>query len=206
MECRNSYAFHTLSHFCSTNARSPLYIITMNDYATASGDVAFVEQKWDSLWKAYQFLHSTYDSEGLPQNFGIGHGWVEGGPLLPIKTELYQSGLGAEALCSLSNLARLVGKQDISQQLADEFAHQKPLVNKTFWLAGKSRFAFALDQSNQPVDEPSVLATVPMWFDLLDQDKAGAMIAQLAESEHQADWGMRIISSHAPRYLSLIHI
>ncbi|MGH9548005.1 MAG: hypothetical protein ACRD3W_01470, partial [Terriglobales bacterium] len=33
---------------------TPLYIITMNDYVAASGDVAFAQQKWDSLWKAYQ--------------------------------------------------------------------------------------------------------------------------------------------------------
>jgi len=30
------------------------------------------------------------------------------------------------------------------------------------------------------VDEPSVLATVPMWFGLLDETKADAMITQLA--------------------------
>jgi glycogen debranching enzyme len=179
---------------------TPLYIITMNDYAVASGDVAFAQQKWDSLWKAYQFLRSTYDSQGLPQNFGIGHGWVEGGPLLPIKTELYQSALGAEALRALSSLAHLAGKEDVSKQLGEEFAHQQPLVNKTFWSSEKNRFAFALDQKNQQVDEPSVLATVPMWFGLLDEEKAGAMIAQLAAPEHEADWGMRIISSRAAKY------
>ena len=192
--------FNNFPYAYASADATPLYIITMNDYAVASGDVAFVQQKWDSLWKAYRFLRSTYDSQGLPQNFGIGHGWVEGGPLLPVKTELYQSGLGAEALRSLSSLARLAGKQDVSRQLGDEFARQKPLVNKTFWLAEKSRFAFALDQNNQPVDEPTVLATVPMWFELLDPEKAVAMIAQLAGPEHQTDWGMRIISSRAPRY------
>src|SRR5204863_8376027 len=62
---------------------TPLYIIAANDYVTESGDAAFAREKWDSLWKAYQFLRSTYDSQGLPQNFGFGHGWVEGGPLLP---------------------------------------------------------------------------------------------------------------------------
>ncbi len=77
---------------------TPLYIITMNDYVVTSGDVAFAQQKWDNLWKAYQFLLSTYDAQGLPQNFGIGHGWVEGGPLLPVHTELYQSGLGRRSL------------------------------------------------------------------------------------------------------------
>ena len=179
---------------------TPLYIITMNDYVVASGDVAFAQQKWDSLWKAYQFLLSTYDSQGLPQNFGIGHGWVEGGPLLPVHTELYQSALGAEALRALSSLAHLAGKEDVSKKLGEDFSRQQALLNKTFWSAEKNRFAFALDQKNQQVDEPSVLATVPMWFGLLDSDKAGAMIAQLAGPEHQADWGMRIISSRAAKY------
>ncbi len=95
---------------------TPLYIVVMNDYVMASGDVAFAQQKWDSLSKAYQFLRSTYDSQGLPQNLGIGHGWVEGGPLLPVKTELYQSALGAEALRALSNLAHLAGREDVSKQ------------------------------------------------------------------------------------------
>ena len=179
---------------------TPLYIITMNDYVIASGDVAFAREKWDSVWKAYQFLLSTYDAQGLPQNFGIGHGWVEGGPLLPVHTELYQSALGAEALRALSSLAHLVGKEDISKKLGDDFSRQRPLLNKTFWSAEKNRFAFALDQKNQQIDEPSVLATVPMWFGLLDDEKAGAMIAELASPEHQADWGMRIISSHAAKY------
>src|SRR6266853_5791628 len=84
---------------------TPLYIIAVNDYVVESGDAAFAKEKWESLQKAYAFLKSTYDERGLPQNFGVGHGWVEGGPLLPVKTEFYQSGLGAEALRALSNLA-----------------------------------------------------------------------------------------------------
>ncbi|MGH9510824.1 MAG: amylo-alpha-1,6-glucosidase [Terriglobales bacterium] len=179
---------------------TPLYIIAANDYVRKSGDVTFANEKWDSLWKAYQFLRSTYDAQGLPQNFGIGHGWVEGGPLLPVKTELYQSALGAEALRALSNLAYLAGKDDIGKQLSAEFSRQQPLLNRTFWLAGKNRFAFALDLNNQPVDEPSVLATVPMWFGLLDEEKGDAMITQLAAPEQETDWGMRIISSQSPRY------
>ena len=179
---------------------TPLYIITMNDYVVSSGDVAFAREKWDNLWRAYQFLLSTYDAQGLPQNFGIGHGWVEGGPLLPVHTELYQSALGAEALRALSNLAHLTGKEDVSKKLGEDFSRQQPLLNKVFWSAEKNRFAFALDTQNQQVDESSVLATVPMWFGLLDDPKAGAMITELAAPEHEADWGMRIISSHAAKY------
>jgi glycogen debranching enzyme len=179
---------------------TPLYVIAMDDYAMHSGDLAFVKEKWDNLWRAYQFLKSTYDKQNLPQNFGVGHGWVEGGPLLPISTELYQSGLGAQALLSLSNLAHLVGKEDISRDAAQAFTQQKAFLNQSFWSAEKNLFSFALDRNNQRVDIPSVLSTVPMWFGLLDEDKSEAMLNLLADADHQTDWGMRIISSHNPNY------
>jgi glycogen debranching enzyme len=179
---------------------TPLYIIAANDYVTRSGDTAFAREKWDSLSKAYQFLRSTYDAQGLPQNFGFGHGWLEGGPLLPVKTELYQNALGAQALSALSNLAHFAGKDDVSQQLAAEFSRQKSLVDQSFWSADSGTYAFALDNNNQKVIEPSVLATVPMWFGLLNENNANRMITQLASENHQTDWGMRIISSRASRY------
>ena len=179
---------------------TPLYIITFNEYVTSSGDVEFARQKWDSLWKAYGFLRSTYDQQSLPQNFGIGHGWVEGGPLLPVKTELYQSGLGAEALRALSHLAQLVGKEDISKDLAQSFTTQRTFLNQAFWSAEKKLFSFALDQQNQRVELASVLSTVPMWFGLLDDDKSQATLNLLTDADHQNDWGMRIISARDPKY------
>jgi glycogen debranching enzyme len=179
---------------------TPLYIIAMDDYVTHSGDTAFLKEKWDSIWRAYQFLKSTYDKQNLPQNFGIGHGWVEGGPLLPISTEFYQSGLGVQALLSLSNLAHLAGKDDVSSALSQAFVQQKAFLNQTFWSAEKKLFSFALDRNNQQVLTPSVLSTVPMWFGLLDDDKSEAMINLLAEPDHQTDWGMHIISSQDPKY------
>ena len=179
---------------------TPLYIIAVNDYVAESGDGAFAKEKWDSLRKAYDFLKSTYDARGLPQNLGVGHGWVEGGPLLPVKTEYYQGGLGAEALRALSNLARVTGQEELSKTLEKDFEKQRSLVNESFWIADKKRFAFALDKSGKKVDEPSVLATVPMWFGLPSEADAASMIQQLADFDHQTDWGMRIISNRSPLF------
>src|SRR4029079_2252066 len=170
---------------------TPLFIIATNDYVIESGDVAFINAKWDNLWRAYQFLRSTYDAQGIPQNFGFGHGWVEGGPLVPVKGELYQSGVGAESLRALGNLAKLAGKTDVSSRLEQEFADHKAQLNQAFWSPEKNILAFGLDTNSQRVDIPSVLATVPMWFGLMDTDKAGKMIDALAASDHQTDWGMR---------------
>jgi len=179
---------------------TPLYIIAANDYVASSGDTAFVKEEWDSLWKAYQFLKSTYDARGLPQNQGVGHGWVEGGPLLPVKTEFYQSGLGAEALRALSNLAKIAGREDAANTLEKEFEKQRPLVNESFWIADKKRFAFALDKNDKQVDEPTVLATVPMWFGLPSEEQAVSTIKQISDADVQTDWGMRIISNRSPVY------
>ena len=179
---------------------TPLFIIVMNDYVTRSGDVNYAKDNWPSIWKAFEFLSSTFDSQGFSQNLGFGHGWVEGGPLLPVKTELYQSSLGLEALRALANLAELVGRNDLSETLKHQFETQQPLLNNAFWASQKNTFGYALGKDDKVLDTTSVLATVPMWFGLLDKSKAEATIDHLADTDHQTDWGMRIVSSHDPRY------
>ncbi|HXW18052.1 MAG TPA: hypothetical protein VEJ39_07100, partial [Candidatus Acidoferrales bacterium] len=179
---------------------TPLFIIAMNDYVTQSGDVAFAKEKWDNIWKAYEFLRSTFDSQGLAQNRGVGHGWVEGGPLLPVSAEIYQSGLGVEAGRAVANLARLAGKLDESKDAGATLDEQKARLNDAFWSPEQNTYAYALDREGKRVALPSVLATVPMWFDFLDAGNADKMLAQLADEDHETDWGMRIISSRWPQY------
>jgi hypothetical protein len=179
---------------------TPLFVIAMNDYVAQSGDVAFAREKWDNVWRAYQFMRSTYDAQGFAQNFGIGHGWVEGGPLLPVKNEYYQAGLAVEALHSLAVLAESVGKADVSQEVAAEFDRRKASLDRAFWSPEKNNYAFALNKDNQRVDELSVLTTVPMWFGLPDSNHADDTITQLASVDHETDWGMRIISSQSKVY------
>jgi glycogen debranching enzyme len=179
---------------------TPLFIIAVLDYYEHSGDVEFVTSHWDNLWRAYQFFRSTWDANGIPQNLGIGHGWVEGGPLLPVKSEFYQSGLGAEALNALSALARVAGKNDVADEAQKLFAAHQSQLNDIFWNPQGNFFAFAIDKQDHRVDTPTVLTTVPMWFGITDPKKTDATITTLANADHSADWGMRIISTKNPLY------
>ncbi len=179
---------------------TPLLIIAIDDYVHQSGDVEFARQKWDNVWRAYQFMRSTYDSQGLAKNFGVGHGWVEGGPLLPVQNEYYQSGLAVEALRAASDLARMIGKDDMSKQLSEEFEHARPALEQAFWSPEINSYAFAQKQDGQLSNEASVLTTVPMWFGLSDENHADQTISRLAQEDHQADWGMRIISNRSKVY------
>ena len=136
----------------------------------------------------------------LPQNIGIGHGWVEGGPLLPVKNEYYQAGLGVEALRALvqSGAARRQGRRQ--QATAAEFDHTKPALDQAFWSPEKKSYAFALEQ-NQPACGRT------------DRADDGADVVRLARrrprrrhdltlaaEDHQTDWGMRIISNQSKVY------
>ncbi len=179
---------------------TPLYIIGMDDYVRASGDVAFARAKWDSLWKAYQFLHSTYAPNGLPLNKGVGHGWIEGGALLPVSSELYQSGVSVAALRSLADLARLAGKDDVVQSLNSEAETQNARIEALFWSAQGNFYGYALDLDGKLIHKPSVLGAVPMWFGLLNQQHGEQFLNILASPDQQADWGMRIISEKDPLY------
>jgi glycogen debranching enzyme len=179
---------------------TPLFIIAADDYVTRSGDVEFAREKWDVFLRAYQFLLSTYDAQGLAQNSGVGTGWIEGGPLYPVRTELYQAGLGVEALRALSHLASIAGKEDQARELREAFQEKQKILENAFWSPEKKIYAYAIEPENKRADTVSVLSAVPMWFRLLDEDRARGMIEQLAAPDQQTDWGMRILSSRDPRY------
>ena len=45
---------------------TPLFILAMNDYVRSERRLGICErQEWDNLWRAYQFLRSTYDEQGF---------------------------------------------------------------------------------------------------------------------------------------------
>ena len=179
---------------------TPLFLIAIDQYVRASGDTAFLHAHWDNIQRAYNFLLSTWDDQHHPQNVGVGHGWVEGGPLLPLKTELYQSGLGIEALRCFADMARMAQEQDSPSEVEQEAERERKALDQDFWSDQVNAYAFALDPQNTRLETPSVLATVPMWFGLFDPSHSQLTINTLAGPDHMTDWGMRILSSEDARY------
>jgi len=179
---------------------TPLYIIAVDDYVTQSGDTKFVSDNWDHITKAYDFLKSTYDADGFARNEGVGTGWVEGGPLVPIHSELYQSGIAVQAEKSLSHLAGLLGKNDLASQMQSAASDRLKKIEQKFWIPAKNTYAFGININGTMNETASVEATVPMWFGLLDPQHSNLMIDQLASSHHSTDWGMRIMSDQEPDF------
>jgi glycogen debranching enzyme len=179
---------------------TPLFIIAVRDYVQHSGDLTFANAMWERVQKAMAFSRSTVDSEGFAKNYGVGHGWVEGGPLLPVRVEFYMAGCYVEALRSFVELAKWTRHTEIVGEYEKRATEQQRKLDQLFWLQKPGRYAFALGNDGEPVDQPTVLSLVPEWWRLLPLERVQQMVVELEDESHASDWGMRIISSRSPLY------
>lgn len=203
---------------------TPLYIIAHVDYWRASGDLTFIKQNWDSILRAYRFTAKTdTDGNGLIENTHAGHGWVEGGALYPPHEEIYMQGLWIEALRSLAELADAMHDKALASQTRAAAEKTRVATEKTYWLAAHSFYAFATSQplmrvaesgpnrdtrqkrldelsSARLIDEDTVLPAVPLWWRVLDDERAQAEIDHLGGGAIATDWGARILTNKSALY------
>jgi glycogen debranching enzyme len=205
---------------------TPLYVIAHAEYWRTSGDLEFLKAQWDSILKAYRFSAATdSDGDGLIENTGVGHGWVEGGALYPAHEEIYMQGLWIEALAGLAELAEVMQDHALASAARSTAARVRETTNKTYWLADRGFYAFATKQpqskpsvaepgpqrerrqkrldalsSAQLVDEDTVLPAVPLWWRTLDNGPAQREIDHLGAGALATDWGSRLLSDRSDLY------
>lgn len=205
---------------------TPLYVIAHADYWRARGDREFLQTSWESIVKAYRFSDATdTDKNGLIENTGAGHGWVEGGALYPAHEEVYLQGLWMEALRGIAELADVMNDPALARGARDAHERTREVVERTYWLADRGFYAFAtaLPRKEPPVaesgpdrarrqtrmdalrnarlvDEDTVLPAVPLWFETLDPARAQLQIDRLGAGALATDWGSRILSEQSELY------
>jgi glycogen debranching enzyme len=205
---------------------TPLYVIAHADYWRASGDVEFLETQWESILKAYRFSAATdSDGDGLIENTGVGHGWVEGGALYPPHEEIYLQGVWIEALLGLAELAEVMRDGGVASAARAAAAKVKQTAEETYWLADRGFYAFATMQPRSTrvlaepgpnrqrrqnrldslsaahlIDEDTVLPAVPLWWRTLDETRAQRQIDRLGSGALATDWGVRLLSAESDLY------
>jgi glycogen debranching enzyme len=206
---------------------TPLYVIAQADHWRASGDAAFLRESWPSIVKAWRFSAATdTDGNGLIENTKFGHGWTEGSPPYPPHEEIYLQGIWVEACRAVAELADVM-KDGALASSARAFAERtRAAVEATYWLPGPGYYAFATAlakpekvynaepgprraarqariealRGQRLVDEDTVLPAVPLWWRVLDPDRAQSEVDHLGAAAMATDWGARIISSSSELY------
>lgn len=204
---------------------TPLYVVALADYYRASGDRAFLDKSWEAALKAWQFTAATdRDGDGLVENTGVGHAWVEGGALYPPDEELYLQACWVEACRGLAELAEARGDSALAARARERGERTRQAVEERYWLADQGYYAFALNRPRQAkeaepgpnlerrqqrlnelaagglVREDTVLAAVPLWWGLLQNDRAQQELDHLGSRAMATDWGHRILSNRSRLY------
>jgi len=157
---------------------TPLFIVAHAEHWRVTGDRAFLDRSWQAIVKAYQFSSATdSDGDGLIENTNVGHGWVEGGALYPPHEEIYLQGVWLAALEGLEELARVVSSAPVAAEAHARADKVRQAIEATYWLPARGYYAFATARSTgkpeeRLVEEDTVLPAVPLWWGLLQNERA----------------------------------
>ncbi|MBA4407462.1 hypothetical protein C0389_09320, partial [bacterium] len=199
----NGKIFHELTtsgavHYDASDA-TPLYIILAGKYLRHTGDVEFIKQNWSHIKRAIDFCYSTdTDKDYLIENTNVGHGWVEGGGLYAAHTEVYLAACWSAALREASNMAEQIGMSVERRMYSDEFERVKKIINTDFWNKEKDFLSFSKMKDGKFNSEKTVLAAVPVYFNMLESSKAKKVVNTYAENYFSSDWGVRILREDSP--------
>ena len=188
------------AHYDAADA-TPLYVILLGRYLNHSGDLSFVKREWPHLEKAMAFLATTdRDGDGLIENTGVGHGWIEGGKLFGVRVEHYLAGCWAEALHTAARLALLLDKTPLAEQWILQHQKVRNLLEQDFWNEGAGYFYHGKNADGSYDGNVTALAAVPLLFGYGKPEDGVQALRRLATKAFNADWGVRLVSDDHPFY------
>ncbi|HTP12858.1 MAG TPA: amylo-alpha-1,6-glucosidase, partial [Bacteroidota bacterium] len=175
---------------------TPLYIMLMGRFLRSTGDKAFVRDQFDRLQKAVAFCFSTdTDGDHFIENTNVGHGWVEGGQLLPAHSEHYLVSCWAEALDEASSVASVLRRPALAKRWKAESKKVADTIEKEFWNEREQFYHFAKRADGSFNGEKTVLPAVGMSFGRGAYDHGLMCLDAYASAKFSTDWGIRIVGN-----------
>jgi glycogen debranching enzyme len=189
-----------VAHYDAADS-TPLYLLLAARYLAWTGDADTVEREWPRLMRAYEFCLSTdSDGDGLIENTGVGHGWVEFGRLGDHHVSLYLAGIWAAALAELEVAARALGRDKLADELAYRAAAARSSLELSFYDPLEGRYANGrrLDGSLDMVE--TLMTAVPLALGVISAERCEAWLDHLADEDFTTPWGVRLLPRSDPEY------
>ncbi len=175
---------------------TPLFVMEMEDYVRASGDLPYLRQHWDAVKRAFAFTRS-HTSNGIYDNTQ-GTGWVEEWlPKMPHQ-EMYLAALDQQSAASISRLAHLLNDEALSASAAATAADIKLKLQD--YRRPNGLYAFSRNADGTYEDVPSIFPSVAWWSGDLSLPNADATMQAWSGHRFATDWGTRSVAIDATIY------
>ncbi len=196
-------------HECTTSGvihydaadSTPLYLLLAGRYLAWTGDVEMLDQLWPSILRAHAFCLTTdSDGDGLIENTGVGHGWVEFGRLGGHHVSLYLAGVWVAALAELEVAARALGRDAFADQLAYQSASARASLELSFFDPIEGRYANGRRADGSLDMAETIMTAVPLALGAVRAERCSAWLERVASDDFTAPWGVRLVPCSDPEY------
>lgn len=187
-------------HYDAADA-TPLWLYLAARYAAWSGDADTVRALWPRVRLALDYVRSTdRDGDGLPENTGIGHGWIEQGPLGGGAVTSYVAAIWIRALESVGALAAVMGDAEVEARCAADARRARRAFDDRLLDPDTGLHALHIDAAGARLAELTALSAVPIALGVVAPARAAHALDALDAAALAAPWGVRMLPADHPLF------
>jgi len=196
---------------------TPLFIALAGAYYRKTGDLQFIQQIWDNILRALDWIkiYGDADSDGFvefarhsPQGL-VQQGWKDSndsvfhadgtlaqGPIALCEVQGYVY----DAKVSAAEMAAALGEPALALELLEQAHTLKRRFSEVFWCEELSVYALALDGAKNPCRVRSSNAGHCLYSGIAAPEHAGALASVLLSENFYTGWGVRTLAGCETRY------
>ncbi|MGC8673638.1 MAG: amylo-alpha-1,6-glucosidase [Thermoprotei archaeon] len=181
---------------------TPLWISTLLDYVSWSGDYTLLKEHRINLDMAVEFLtdENRYVNALLSNDVAsLLIGWPETWALERDGPSVEINAIIAKALEDASSLYSALGDENRAEELFEKSVSLAKALSGLF-SQNDGLLYDHLDRDGKPVMILAPYSIVPLWYGLLPTEQAEVIIERLGRDDFMSPWGLRSISADDPRY------
>ena len=181
---------------------TPFWLVALHRHWRATGDATILRELWPAARKAWAWCLATdTDGDGLIENTSGGLGAIEVGAIgQDMHQDVYLASVWTRAAEAMAEMAGASGDSALANDAAVLHRKARAALNLRYWLPQAGHHAFGILRSGATNDTLTVWPATAAAFGLLETERAGRTLAQLASHEITADWGARMLSTASPLY------
>ncbi len=175
---------------------TPLFVMAVEDYVRATGDLDFLRAHWENVQRAYRFTRA-HETNGIYDN-SQGTGWVESWPPGMPHQELYLAALDQQSAEAYSRLASLMNQAAESAAARNVAKDIRPKL--AAFRGPDGMYAFSRNSDGSFDRTPTIFPSVAWWTGRLTLPEADVTLSRWASDEFFTDWGSRAVGDRSPLY------
>ena len=176
---------------------TPLFLLAMQDYVRATGDLDFLRAHWNAVELAFHFERSHANADGVYDNSN-GTGWVEGWPPKLPHQELYLAALDRDSSGAMAQLAQWTGHGQLEAEAKQTEARLAGSV--AAYRQSDGLFAFSRNADGTYDPTLTVYPSVALWGSARGLPDFHPMLQAWAAHSFETDWGTRAVADTSPVY------